>query len=137
VALIKDLDAEAKAAADTGKYHWKRPRPFVLDPARFSEPGDPEKTPGYPSAHSTRGTLFALVLAEVFPENREAILAKGRLVGWTRVEIGSHTPLDVYAGRVLGQAMARALMANPAFQADLAAVKAEAAAQKSALPAGS
>ena len=110
------------------KDHWKRPRPFVADAARFTEPGDPEKTPSYPSAHSTRGTLFALILAEIFPQHRAAILAKGRLIGWTRVEIGVHTPLDIYAGRVLGQAMAEAFLRDPAFQADLAAVKAEVAA---------
>jgi len=106
VALVADLDAEAKRISGMAKDHWKRPRPFVADAARFTEPGDPEKTPSYPSAHSTRGTLFALILAEIFPQHRAAILAKGRLIGWTRVEIGVHTPLDIYAGRVLGQAMA-------------------------------
>lgn len=128
MALCDDLVAEAKTVSDSGKYHWRRPRPFVLDPARFSEPGDPEKSPGYPSTHSTKGTLLALILAEIFPEHRAALLEKGRLIGWTRIEIGSHTPMDVYAGRVLGQGLAEACLRNPAFQSDLAAVKAEVAA---------
>jgi acid phosphatase (class A) len=127
-ALIKEVDEEAKPVIDGGKSHWGRPRPNVDDPARFSDPGDPEKSPGYPSGHSTRGTLFALVLAEIFPGQREAILEKGRLIGWTRVEIGVHTPMDIYAGRVLGQALAQAFLRDPAFQQDLAAVKAEVAA---------
>jgi acid phosphatase (class A) len=129
-ALIKEVDAEVKTVTDTAKNHWNRPRPFKEDPARFSDPADPEPTPAYPSAHSTRGTTFALVLAEIFPEQRTAILDKGRLIGWTRVEIGSHTPQDIYAGRVLGQALAQALLRDPAFQQDLAAVKAEVAAAR-------
>jgi acid phosphatase (class A) len=129
-ALLNDAEAEVKTVVDAGKDHWRRPRPFVADPARFSDPGDPERSPGYPSGHSTRGTLFALLLAEVFPEQRTAILEKGRLVGWTRVELGVHTPLDIYAGRVLGQALAQKFLADPAFLQDLAAAKAEVAASR-------
>jgi acid phosphatase (class A) len=129
-ALLREAEAEVKPVVDGAKDTWKRPRPFVADPARFSEPGDPEKSPGYPSGHSTRGTFLALILADVFPEQAEAILAKGRLIGWTRVEIGVHTPLDIYAGRVLGRALAEKMMADPAFAADLAAAKAEVAARR-------
>jgi acid phosphatase (class A) len=126
-ALFKEVEAELKPVVDDGKDHWKRPRPYETDPARFSHPGDKEPSPGYPSGHSTRGTVFALLLAEIFPQQRQAILEKGRLIGWTRVELGVHTPLDIYAGRVLGQALAQAFLRDPAFQADLAAVKVEVA----------
>jgi acid phosphatase (class A) len=128
-ALFAEVEAETKKIVNRAKNTWKRPRPCVADPTRFAEPGDPEKSPGYPSGHSTRGTLFALVLAEIFPERREAILAKGRDIGWVRVEIGVHTPLDIYAGRVLGQALARNFLRSPACQADLAAARAEVAAE--------
>ncbi len=124
-ALFTDLEKEAKPQIDAGKMHWKRPRPFQDDPQRFSDPVNPEKSAGYPSGHSTRGTLWALVMAEIFPAQSDAILAEGRLIGWTRVEVGVHTPLDIYAGRVLGRAIFRQMMLDPAFQADLAAVKTE------------
>ena len=127
-ALFKEVEAETKQIVDIAKNTWKRPRPFVADPARFAQPGDPEKSPGYPSGHSTRGTAFALLLAELFPADREAILAEGRSIGWTRVQIGVHTPLDIYGGRVLGQALAREFLRSPAFQSDLAAARAEIAA---------
>jgi len=127
-ALFQEVDAEAKPVIDAGKIHWNRLRPFVEDPVRFSEPGDLEDSAGYPSGHSTRGTLFGLLLAEIFPGQSSAILEKGRLIGWTRVELGVHTPQDIYAGRVLGQALAQAFLRDPAFQRDLAAVKAEVAA---------
>ena len=125
-ALMQDAIKEVKAATDKAKVFWNRPRPYVLEPARFSKNADTEKSASYPSGHSTRGTAMALILAEIYPEHREAILAKGRLIGWTRIEAGVHTPFDIYAGRVLGQAAAHALLKNPAFQAELAAAKAEA-----------
>jgi acid phosphatase (class A) len=65
------------------------------------------------------------VLAELFPDRREAILALGRQIGWDRVLTGYHFLTDVRAGRVLGQAIVREMMANTAFQHDLAEAKAE------------
>jgi len=65
------------------------------------------------------------VLAEVFPEKKEAILQIGRDIGWDRVLIGKHFLSDIQAGRVLGQAIVRELLASPAFQHDLAEAKAE------------
>jgi acid phosphatase (class A) len=76
------------------------------------------------------------VLAELFPEKREAILTIGRDIGWDRVLIGKHFPTDVYAGRVLGQAIVRELRANAAFEHDLANAKAEIAATCGAMAAG-
>jgi acid phosphatase (class A) len=38
---------------------------------------------------------------------------------------GKHFLTDIYAGRVLGQAIVRELLASPAFQHDLAEAKAE------------
>lgn len=66
-----------------------------------------------------------MVLAEVFADKKEAILAIGRDIGWDRVLIGKHFPTDIYAGRVLAQAIFRELQASPAFQQDLAKAKAE------------
>jgi acid phosphatase (class A) len=64
-------------------------------------------------------------MAELFPAKKEDILQVGREIGWDRVLIGKHYPTDVYAGRVLGQTIARELLANPEFTNDLALAKAE------------
>lgn len=128
--LFAEVEAEAKAVTSIGKKHWQRLRPYHVDPARFPHAIENEKPTdyGYPSGHSTRGTVYALLLAEIFPANREALLAKGREVGWLRVQGGVHFPTDIYAGRVLGQELARDFLASAAFQKDLAAAKAEVAA---------
>ncbi len=123
IALFKEVLAETKAVTDVGKKCWKRPRPYELDPTLLD--GEKESSFGYPSGHSTRATVYALLLADLLPDKREAILAEGCQVGWDRVMLGRHYETDIYAGRVLGQAIVRALHDNPKFELDFAAAKAE------------
>ncbi len=126
-ALFDQIQTEARTIAKMGKNHWQRIRPYHADPARFSHAVEHEDRTdySYPSGHSTRGVAYALLLAEIFPEKRDALLAKGYETGWLRVKGGVHFPTDVYAGRVLGQALARAFLASPSFQKDFDAVKEE------------
>ncbi|MDB6123364.1 MAG: hypothetical protein JWQ71_2357 [Pedosphaera sp.] len=122
-ALFEKVKKEISEAINTPKDHWKRKRPYELD--KDLNLGRPEKSASYPSGHSTRGTVQALLLSELFPDKREAILEIGRNIGWDRVLIGKHFITDVRAGRVLGQAIVRELLASPSFQHDLAEAKAE------------
>lgn len=111
------------SAINTPKDHFQRLRPYQIDPSlKF---GRPEPSKGYPSGHSVRGTVTALLLAELFPDKRDAILQIGRDIGWNRVVIGKHFYTDVVAGRVLAQAIVRELHKVPDFEKDLAEVKAE------------
>ena len=121
--LLKKVKAEIGETINVPKRHWHRTRPYVMDTQLAF--GKPEESFSYPSGHSSRGTVYALVLAELFPEKREAILAVGRNIGWDRVLIGKHFPTDVQAGRVLGQAIVQEMLASPAFQHDLAEARAE------------
>lgn len=129
-ALFKEIETETKAVVNHAKKHWQRIRPYHADPARFPNAIEQEERTdySYPSGHSTRATVFALLLAELFPDKREALLATSRNIGWHRVQGGVHYPTDIFAGRVLGQAIVRELLANPVFQQDLAESKAELAA---------
>jgi len=138
-AFFKQVEKEAKAVTSEGKTYWKRLRPYHVDPVRFNRAIEDEYYTdySYPSGHSTRATVFALLLADVFPDKRDGILMKGRESGWLRVIGGVHYPTDVYAGRVLGQAIVRELKASPAFQADFEAAKAEAASVRAELTSAS
>jgi acid phosphatase (class A) len=121
--FYSDLKPELRATINVPKDHWKRLRPYQLD--KTLSIGKPESSFSYPSGHSTTGTVQSLLLAELFPEKREAILEIGRNIGWDRVVIGKHFLTDVRAGRVFGQAIFRELMKSPAFQRDLAELKDE------------
>jgi acid phosphatase (class A) len=121
--FFRRVQKDAAAVTDHAKEYWKRPRPYTIDPTLAG--GKLEKSFSYPSGHSTESMTLALVLADLFPEQREAILAQARGIGWHRVEIARHYPTDVYAGRVLAQAIVREMKRNDDFQNDFAAVKAE------------
>jgi acid phosphatase (class A) len=122
-ALLLKVKNEVGGIIESPKNHWKRPRPYIVDASLSA--GYTEASFSYPSGHSARGTLYALLLADLFPSHKEPILAIGRGIGWDRVLIGMHFPTDVQAGRVLGQAIANELFASPSFQHDLSEAKAE------------
>jgi acid phosphatase (class A) len=122
-AFMRNVQHDAETVADDAKNIWDRPRPFMLDHSLAT--GKLEKTWSYPSGHSTESMVLALVLADLFPEHRNAIIAEARSIGWHRVEIARHYPTDIYAGRVLAQAIVRQMKESPDFQRDFAAAQAE------------
>jgi acid phosphatase (class A) len=128
-AFFEKVQKDAESVTDTGKDFFHRPRPYSTDPSLAN--GKLEKSFSYPSGHSTESMVLALVLAEAVPDKHDAILAHARMMGWHRVQIARHYPTDIYAGRVLAQAIVRELKKSDAFEKELAEVKAEiAAAQK-------
>lgn len=129
-AFFHRVQKDAETVTDGAKDFYKRPRPFALDPSLAS--GKLEKSYSYPSGHSTESMVLALVLAEVFPDKQDAIIAEARNIGWHRVEIARHYPTDIYAGRVLAQAIVRQMNRSEKFQRDLAAVRMEVASAETA-----
>jgi acid phosphatase (class A) len=122
-AFFHKVQKDAAAVTDAGKNHFQRPRPFTTDPSLAN--GKLEKSFGYPSGHSAESMVLALVLAEIFPDKHDQIVAHARELGWRRVQIARHYPTDIYAGRVLAQAIVQEMNKNPEFQHDLAKVKEE------------
>ncbi len=104
-ALIDKVGKDIKAVTDSLKKHFMRPRPYQAD-ARVQPAIERETSPSYPSGHATRGLVFALVLAELAPDHREALLAQGRLVGVDRVIGGVHYPSDIESGQRLALKLA-------------------------------
>lgn len=128
-AFFSRVEKDTKTVEHIAKNHFKRLRPYQVDPALDN--GNIGKSYSYPSGHSMRATVFSMLLSQIFPGKRAAIMAEGRAIAWRRVEIARHFPSDIYAGQVLGQAIVRQMEASPKFRRDFAAVKAEiAAAQK-------
>ncbi len=124
--FLARVQHEAAVATDAAKLLWHRPRPFVLDPSLAT--GKLEASFSYPSGHSTEGYVVALVLADLVPDRRDAILAIGRSLGWHRVQIARHYPSDIHAGRIYGLAIYRELRASEAYRRDFAQATAELAA---------
>jgi acid phosphatase (class A) len=125
-AVMGKVKKDIQEAITLPKNFYQRKRPYQMDPSLTLGPG--ESSYSYPSGHSTRGTVYAMLLAELFPAKEEAILEIGQNIGWDRVLIGKHFATDINAGRVLGRAIVRELKKDQAFQRDFAAAKAEIAA---------
>lgn len=122
-AFFDCVQSDAETVTDGSKEFFKRPRPYTIDPTLAS--GKLEKSFSYPSGHSTESMVLALVLAEIFPEKRDAIIGRAREIGWHRVEIARHYPTDIYAGRVLALAIVREMNSHRRFRSDLAAARKE------------
>jgi acid phosphatase (class A) len=131
--LFKDVDDESHDYTVPAKNHWYRLRPPTVD-SRVHPCVSMETGYSYPSGHATRGELMAELLAEVFPDQRDALLARGREIGWDRVIGGIHYPSDISAGRVLGHALVKPFLANPDFVAALHRVKIEYDQARQAMP---
>jgi acid phosphatase (class A) len=122
--LMKEVGKEAKAISGEAKDFYGRKRPFQMD-SRVKPAVVLEDTASYPSGHSTRATVWAIILADMFPEKKDALIARGNQIGDDRVLAGLHFPSDVEAGRVLGAAIAKKFLDDPEFVAQLEKAKEE------------
>jgi acid phosphatase (class A) len=106
------------------KYIYKRPRPYHFD-SSLHPVCKTDKEPSYPSGHSMSGYLLAFTMAQIVPEKREEILKRADEYAHNRVVCGVHYPSDTEASRKLAYAIFGYMIANPRFQKDLAAARAE------------
>jgi acid phosphatase (class A) len=129
--LLRRTLADAGLSTYTAKDHYNRTRPFVLNKEPTCTPDEEAhlmKDGSYPSGHTALGWAWALILTEIAPERADAILARGRAFGESRVVCNVHWHSDVVEGRFMGAAAVARLHADPAFRAELEAAKAELAA---------
>lgn len=123
------LTVDAHAISERAKRIHGRPRPPKLDPSlRPCVPLPPNDS--YPSGHSIQAFVRAGVLAEIFPEHREALLARAHRAAWGRILGGVHYPTDDVAGRILAEAMVVRLKKLDGFREAVEACRVEAAARR-------
>ena len=122
-AFFKKVQLDAETVTDLGKDYFKRPRPYTVDTNLAN--GKLEKSFSYPSGHSTESMVLALVLAEMLADKHDAIIAHARMMGWHRVQIARHYPTDIYAGRVLAQAIVKQFKKSESFENEFNEAKAE------------
>lgn len=121
-------------STESAKAHYKRTRPFVLNGQPMCTPDEREfleHDGSYPSGHNAIGWGWALILAEISPEQTDALMVRGRNFGESRNVCNVHWHSDVMQGRLVGAGTVARLHAEPAFRADLLAARAEIAAARS------
>jgi acid phosphatase (class A) len=129
--LLRRTLADAGLSTYTAKNHYQRTRPFMKNKEPICTPDEEEhlmKDGSYPSGHTAIGWAWALILCEIAPEQTDAILARGRAFGQSRMICNVHWQSDVLEGRFMGAAAVARLHADPAFRAEMEAAKGELAA---------
>ncbi|MES1198659.1 MAG: phosphatase PAP2 family protein [Pseudomonadota bacterium] len=127
-ALLERIMIDVGLSTYAAKNHYQRTRPFVELNTTTCEPSDEamlRHDGSYPSGHSAVGWAWALILTEIAPDHTDAILARGRDFGESRIICNAHWQSDVDAGRVIAAATVARLHADPAFLTDLIAAREE------------
>jgi acid phosphatase (class A) len=137
LAFLNQAARDGASISGPAKQYWKRTRPYAysgevealadMSAGRKAAPGmDSDKAAdalahsSYPSGHATFGTVCAILLADMVPEKREALFARGRDYAHSRLIVGAHFPTDLEAGRIAGTVAAALLLQNASFRRDLA-----------------
>ena len=129
--LLRRAMSDAGASTRAAKDNYKRKRPFMVNEAPTCTPGAEEhlaQDGSYPSGHTAIGWTWALILSEIAPDQAQAILARGRAFGQSRVICNVHWQSDTIESLELGAGTVARLHDDPTFLADLDAAKSEIAA---------
>jgi undecaprenyl-diphosphatase len=86
------------------KFLIKRERPlfFLEMSSKLSEGPGEILDPSFPSAHAAYSFMMATLLATWFPRYRVLFFILAGFIGWTRIYLGLHYPIDVITGAILG-----------------------------------
>lgn len=135
VAILTAVLHDANEAAELAKARALRPRPVGDDPERRAcqvvTPAQ-RATASHPSGSASVGMAYGVVLAALAPDRAAELVEIGRQIAASRMICGMHYPSDVADGVALGQAVARDIVATPAFQADAALAREEIEAARAA-----
>ena len=110
------------------KAYYHRLRPFEMYEEHLLSTETEAELSGegsYPSGHTMRGWLTALLLAEINPERADTLYARGWMYCESRVIEGAHWQSDIDATRVGASIGYAALHTSPEFLAQLEKAKNE------------
>ena len=125
--LLADVGKAEDEATKAPKAFFHRDRPWLVDSTvktcTTHKPGPAANS--YPSGHATVGFAMAEVMAALVPDKAQPILARATVFAENRLVCGYHFRSDIVAGQELGTVVALRLMADPAFQAQMASARRE------------
>jgi acid phosphatase (class A) len=119
------MESEGSAASHALKGEFKRPRPYQFDRTLHPVCETVAQPNSYPSGHSIVSSLDAFILIRIVPEKSREILERADDYAHNRMVCGVHYPSDLAAGREVAYVLFGYLMAQPRFQNDVVAARAE------------
>jgi len=126
-AMLETVGKAESDATKAPKAFFHRDRPWLVDAAiKTCTPHKPGPAANaYPSGHATVGFAMAEVMANLVPDRAQPLLARATVFAENRLVCGYHFRSDIVAGQTLGTVLGLRLMADPAFQAQMAAARME------------
>jgi acid phosphatase (class A) len=116
-AFFERVHSDLEHSVGAVKKRFRRPRPFSrnlgLEPCIGLVGGY-----SYPSGHATNARLFALILSDLLPEQKEVFIARAGRAALNRVIGAVHHPSDIEAGKRLAEEIYSELIKNHSFRSD-------------------
>ena len=104
--LIKESVGRVRPYQSVGETRFQQSGAWVALPQDFK--ATKQRGSSFPSAHAANSAAAALVLFATF--RKKAIWALPLVIGYSRMYLGKHFPMDVLAGWATGLAVAGALL---------------------------
>ena len=124
-ALAESVEDDTRLYVRAAKEKFRRLRPYEIEPRIHPCIDNVRGDLSYPSGHASYGYMMAFLLRELVPERGDALIARADDFARQRMVCGVHFRSDIEAGRQGAQWLIFALDANPEFNADVDAAKAE------------
>tara|TARA_R110002020_G_scaffold170811_1_gene360707 strand:- start:174 stop:842 length:669 start_codon:yes stop_codon:yes gene_type:complete len=110
---IEKVLTESAILIKEQKNSFNRPRPTQLAPYFGVDlqvlKSKTNRTPSYPSGHSTQSRLIAEIYGEKYPEHKSNLIRASEEVGGGRVMAGYHFPTDHRAGVYLAKRLFKSM----------------------------
>lgn len=126
--LLRRTLSDGSLSTYGAKTHYQRVRPFMAHNEGTCLPHEEEslrKNGSYPSGHTAIGWTQALVLAQVSPDNADALFSRGLAFGESRVVCNAHWQSDIIEGKIVAAATFALLQNNAAYRQDVSLAAAD------------
>ena len=96
--LIEDINYYAMSL----KMKYQRPRPYEISNRIKSTKTKTDDTPSFPSGHSMAAHGLERALGKKYPDKKKELKEMADRISLSRMQMGSHYPSDIQAGKKLG-----------------------------------
>ena len=123
--LAEAVEDDVRLAVRSAKEHFRRLRPYEIEPRLETCIDNVQGDLSYPSGHAAFAWAMAGVLSDLVPERREALVARAGEFARQRMVCGVHFPSDLAAGKQAAETVLRTVRMNQAYSIAAAEASAE------------
>lgn len=123
--LTQDVEDDVRLAVRSAKEHFRRLRPYEIEPRLEPCIDNVQGDLSYPSGHAAYAWAMAGVLSDLVPERRAELEVRAGEFARQRMVCGVHFPTDLAAGRQAAEWVLRTARMNTEYSIEAAEASAE------------